>query len=153
MSKEQKDIDASILKLRAIVKEKQEEIDAISNFTWKTSCSLRTEIASNTTGGFINIQTITDLNYLISLFGFLLQKKSEWDQSTKVLKVKKEFRWQNYELSAWEADFKNRLGQLEITRKKKDLKDLQVRLEALMSVEQRRAEEIKEIESLLEGIE
>lgn len=146
----QKEIDNNIIKLRKIVKSRQEEIENLSNFTWKTSCSFG---FSRDINSRVNIQTINDATILIELFGQLITKKTEWDQSCKVLESGSvKFIWLGYDFESWKADFKNRLGQLDINKKKKGLKDLQGRLDSLMSLDQKRAEELENIAKQIEGM-
>ena len=95
MAKSKSDqIDAIVLDLFNTVKAKKKEISGYLKPTWETSCTIGTvdgNISSN-----VNIQTVSDVNKLVDLYAFLLQKEQFYVQAAKELGVKAVLKWQSY---------------------------------------------------------
>ena len=148
MSNEKTDkIDALVLELFNNVSKKQQEIAAASERPrWETSCTIGTD--SNISNN-VNIQTVTDINKLVDLYALLLAKEDYYLRAAKELGVKVVLKWQSYTFEAWKKDFKTRINIIELNNKKAELKELENRLDKLISQDQRRELELAEIQKIL----
>ena len=77
-------------------------------------------------------------------------KESSWDNAAKELGVAPSNNWMGSPFSAWKTDIKNRVDQININTKRKELESLEARLDKLISVEQRRELELEDIAKSLE---
>ncbi len=125
------------------LKEKKKEISATEKASWLTHCSFSEN--SNSVDNRVNIQTITDVNKLVDIYGFILTRYSFWIQSCENLKISLPFRWMGYSFLNWESDIKTRISQIGLAEKRKELNILENRLDALITVDQRRVMELEDI--------
>lgn len=142
-----KTTDDLVLELFNKVKNKQKEITAAEKPRWVTSATIgyNPDIATDR----INLQTVTDIKKLVDIYGYLTNKFHSWASSCEDLGLKIKFTWMGYSFSDWEKDIKSRVAQIEVNAKKKELADLESRLNQLISVEQRRELELAAIQELL----
>ena len=140
--------DELVLKLFNTVKEKQKEIEKAERPKWVTSCTLGQN--PDSVQDRVNIQTVTDIDKLILLYGFLELRNKEFFVGCSELGIKKKFKWMGYSVDDWKTDIKSRVAQININTKKKELQVLEERLDKLISTEQRRGLELAEISNLLE---
>lgn len=136
--------DAIVLDLFNKVREKQKEISSVQRVKWETSCTIGYN--PETVADRINIQTITDLAKLVDIYGFLSQKLDKWNESTLLLGVKLPFKWMGYSYEQWTTDIKNRVAQINVNVKKKELENMEERLNKLITVEQRRTMELEALQ-------
>ncbi len=138
-----KTTDELVIELFNTVRSKQREISGYQKPSWETSCTIgyNPEIVSDR----INIQTVTDINKLVDLVAFLRIKRDYWKEACDSLGVKVPFKWMGYEPVLWEKDIKARIDQLNLSVKQKELKALEARLDALITVDQRRVMELEAI--------
>lgn len=139
-------VDEQVLNLWNKVKTKQKEISKVERPSWLTTCSI-SKNPDNVNDRF-NIQTVTDLNKLIDIYGFLLITEEKWEQANKELGLKVPFKWMNYSGDKWKKDIQSRISVLSLYNKKKELEVLQERLDKLITTEQRRELELEEISKL-----
>lgn len=142
-------IDTKVLELFNKVKEKQRKIAAASESPrWVTSCTVG--FNPDTTQDRINIQTITDLNKIVDIYSFLLNKEATYDKAIADLGIKIVPKWMGYSIDNWKKDIKTRVGQIQLNNEKKELASLESRLDALITIEQRREMELAAIEKELQ---
>jgi hypothetical protein len=150
MSKQDKTqkIDAIVLELFNTVKQKKADILALSERpNWETSCTIGLVEGNITTN--VNIQTVSDINKLVELYAFLLVKEDYYTHASADLGVKTVSKWQGYSFSSWKKDLKTRANIIGLNVKKQELTELENRLNALISPEQRRELELAEIQKLV----
>lgn len=140
--------DELVLQLFAKVKQKQSEVTAASEKPrWETSCTVGENPGSVTDR--INLQTTTDVSTLVGLYGFLIAKERQWNEAASALNVDTQFKWMGSPVRAWHKDIKTRIAQIEVAAKRQELKTLETRLDGLITVDQRRALELAEIQKIL----
>lgn len=142
MSDKTKNIDAKVLELFNTVRRKQKEIGAGERVNWKTNCSFS---YSGATHDRFNLQVTTDLSQLVDAFIFLQTKIEYWKDACDKLGVKVPLKWSGYAPGDWQDDIKSRVGQLQLSEKRKELKNLEARLDSLITVDQRREMELEAI--------
>lgn len=138
-------IDSKITELFGILNKKKAEVEAAektSQQKWKTNCSFPS-VFGNTQP--INIQTQTE-NALIELLADLLVHKEFQSKAAELLNadVKSET-WGGFTIADWIEDFKTRVAKIQLAAKKAELAQLEKRLDAIVSPEQRRAMELEAI--------
>lgn len=139
--------DELVMQLFEKVKDKKREIAFSERPSWLTSCTLGTNPDSLLDR--MNIQTVTDINKLLDIYGFLLMKEDFWMKAGKELGVVHVFKWMGFSIESWKTDIQSRIAQINLTVKRKELETLETRLNGLVTLEQRRELELKEISKLL----
>ena len=66
-----------------------------------------------------------------------------------MLGTKYQFKWLGFTFDQWKADIKTRIDKIQISKKKKELEELEVRLDKLISPELKQQMELEEITKLL----
>lgn len=151
MTKKEMTTDQVIDSLFEKVKQKKAEIAKAEKPNWVTNCtfSFRGNISASES---VNIQTITDVKEMVRILTFLIREESFNDEATKRLGLEEtsDFKWMGYTVKEWETDLKTRLNKVLIDRKRSELKNLEERLDKLVSPEKRREMELAEIAKELE---
>lgn len=135
-------IDEKISSLFKVVQKKKEEVALVEkeqNQSWLTNCSFK-GFAQNHT----NIQTATE-NTIFRLTTELLMFRNTAVEANELLCTKQEIKIDNYSVDEWLQDFKKRIAKIQLASKKAELKNLEDRLNSIVSPEQRRAMELEEI--------
>ena len=79
-------------------------------------------------------------------YSFLSNLSNAYKEALSELDVKLEkFTWQAYDIEDWKKDIKSRIKQVSVNEKKDKLKKLEMRLDSIVSPEQRREMELKAI--------
>lgn len=123
----------------------------------KKSLGKRPRAVLNTNGLFrfdnsnhFNLNTVSDVGYLVRALGFLLEKQATQAEAAKRLGVEGYvFDWKGYSLEDWEADFKMRADTIAWNAKQKKLQALQKKLKDLRSEEAKTGDALSEIEGML----
>lgn len=140
-------MDKAVQQLFEVVQKKKAEIAKAEKPNWLTNCSFRyNKESSNST----NIQVCSDVNELITILGFLIGKQNEFNLAKEVLGVTNTFNWVGFTLEEWTNDIRTRIDKIQITNKKKELEQLELRLDKLISPELKASMELDEIKKLLE---
>ena len=140
-------MDKAVQQLFEVVQKKKAEIAKAEKPNWLTNCSFRyNKESSNST----NIQVCSDVNELITILGFLIGKQNEFNLAKEVLGVTNTFNWFGFTVEEWTNDIRTRIDKIQITNKKKELEQLELRLDKLISPELKASMELDEIKKLLE---
>lgn len=140
-------IDTKITELFNVLKNKKAEVEAAeteSKKKWVTTCAFRPVFSTN--GQPINIQTQQE-DVLVDLLGELLIQDECATRAAKLLgnTTYKGGTWCGFKIEDWIEDFKTRIAKIQLVDKKKQLADLEKRLNAIVSPEQRRVLEMEAI--------
>ena len=102
--------DKLVQQLSKIVEQKKAEISNIEKPTWLTNCAFR---YSEDSSKVMNLNTVTDVNKLVSALALLLGKEGEYTKASELLGVETEgFKWFGYSVDDWVTDFKTRIGKI-----------------------------------------
>lgn len=143
-----KNPDEIIRKLSEKIKEKKKVLDSIENPSYKTNLSFGYDPTSSAR---INLHTINNLQTIVEITSFLLDKSKGFEEASKLLDIPVvEFKWQGYSLNDWINDLKARASKITVEFKRKEFKILEEKLDGLISTEQRRLLELEAIEKSLE---
>lgn len=141
--------DKTVQDLFAVIQKKKEVIAKAEKPNWKTNCSFGYIKDSPT--GRVNLQVLNDVQELIHILGFLIEKEKAFAEAAKFLDVDAKFDWFGYTLDEWREDVQTRVNKIQIIDKKKTLEKLEARLNSLISPEFRAEMELAEITKMLEG--
>lgn len=144
--------DQLVQQLFEKVQEKKTEISKLETPNWETNCSFSFDPDTNSRK---NIQVV-NTDVLIEILSFLKMKQEYHAKATISLgfetsleKAMDKFEWCGFTVAEWEHDLKIRSGKIYITDKKKELDDLEKRLDKLVSPEFKAKMELEEIAKLL----
>jgi hypothetical protein len=144
--------DKQVQDLVKLVKTKKAEISKAEKPDWKTNCTFGYVPDSPQR---INIQTVSDVNTLVSILAFLLVQQESYDKAHDILhgvvsiNSPSKFKWQGFTVEEWQSDLQTRLNKIQITKKKNELDELETRLNKLVSPELRTQLELEEITNIL----
>lgn len=143
-----KSTDEAVMALLQKVAEKKAEIlKATQKPQWKTNCTIGFD--PETTAGRVNIMTVRDINKLLDIECFLLQRNDYQKKAAAQLGVEPNYEYMGYSIADWEADLKFRADQLGIEQKKRELDELDKRVNSLVSPDQRREMELEALQKVL----
>lgn len=139
--------DEVVNKLFAKLQEKKKVLESLEKPQFKTNLSFgfNTDSSSRT-----NIHTVTDTDVLVSMAAFLMERAKMHKEASELLEVKSEFKWLGFTLEEWLHDLKTRANKINIDAKRKEFKQLEEKLNSLVSPEQRRLMELEAISKALE---
>lgn len=139
--------DIQIQKLFNVVQSKKDEILKAERPNWLTNCTFGYDDTSKRT----NIQVTSDVGVLANILAFLYGKSDNFEKASKELGITAEFSWMGYTLDEWTEDLKTRVTKIQITKKKKELAIIEVKLDKLISPEMKAQMELDEITKELLG--
>lgn len=140
--------NTKILKMMDEVKKQKAEIQKLQKPSWQTNCSFS---YSGKQGEAINLHTVSDVRTLISIVAFLVTQEKGYVEAAKTLGVDNAptFAWQGYSVAEWTTDVRTRIEKLQIASKEAKLKQLEERLDKIVTPELRAQLELEAIESEL----
>ena len=127
------------------LQEKKKQIESLENPKYKTHLSFG---YSEDTSMRMNIATISDTNVLMNIASFLLAKEEANQKAADLLGLKTP-KWHNYSIADWLHDLKVRVDKLNIDAKRKEFKQMEEKLNSLVSTERRRMLELEAISKAL----
>jgi len=98
----------------------------------------------------IDIKTLRDERKLVEILAFLKDREENFAEAAEELKVSASFTWLGFTTEEWSKDLQTRVSGLQITKRRAELKELEERVNAVMTPELRREMEMKALESLLD---
>lgn len=138
--------DEMVNKLFAKLQEKKKLIESLEKPRWKTNFSFGYNADSSNR---INLQIVSDTDKLVEMAAFLLDKARSHKEASDLLEVKSEFKWLGFTLEEWMSDIKTRANKINIEARKKELKQLEEKLNGLVSPEQRRLMDLEAVAKAL----
>ena len=142
------DKDALVLELIKKVKIKKDEISLSKSPKWVTKCSFSFNPDGKTIDN-VNIQTCSNIETLLDILAFLNNKLAGRSIAATMLNVPYSEKWQGYTVDEWHQDLKSRVNQINVNNQRAELKELETRLDKLVTPEQRRDLELAEIQRIL----
>jgi transposase len=83
------------------------------------------------------------------MYAFLLDRKNKSEDASKELGVDYNFTWLGFTLDEWKNDFQTRVNQISIQEKRKELAEIEARLNAIISPELKAQMELEAISEIL----
>ena len=97
----------------------------------------------------IDIKTARDERKLVEILAFLKEREESFAKAATDLGVEASFTWLGFTTEDWFKDLKTRVSGLQIAKRRAELKDLEERVNAVMTPELRREMEMKALEATL----
>lgn len=145
-----KKTDNKTLSLIEEVQKRKKDLQKLEKHTWQTNCFCSYE----GTKANINIRVIDDISLLIKIYGYILAKQTEYQQSVTALgisQVEFPFLFSGYTVESWKKDIQAVISAIVKNKKEKELSELEKRLEGLISTDLKTQIELEEIEKTLKG--
>ncbi len=141
-------VDQKTLAMIEKVKEKKSQIAKLERPNYKTNMSFSYGFNRNES---INLQTVNDVRELLNIAAFIQTRAAAYYEAAKTLKVTQppSFEWNGFSSTDWLDDIELRINKSQITAKKKELEQLESRLNSIISPELRAQMELEEIERQL----
>lgn len=140
------EIDNIVQDLFKVVQTKKDEIAKAEKPNWETNCAFG---FYPETSQRINLQVISDVADLVNILAFLIEKHKNFDAAQEILGTNLKFKWLGFTFDQWKSDIKTRLDKIQISMKKRELNELEARLDKLVSPELKQQMELEEIKKLL----
>ncbi len=126
------EIDKIVQDLFKVVQVKKDEIAKAEKPNWQTNCAFG---FYPDTSQRLNLQVLSEVSELVSILAFLIDKNKSFDEAQEILGTNLTFKWLGYTFDQWKSDIKTRLDKIQISKKKKELGELEIRLDKLISPE------------------
>lgn len=143
-----KTTDELVKELFDSVQEKKLAIEKAERPCWETSGNFG--YSANSGHDRVNIQTVTDVRKLVEMYAFLIDREEKSEKAAKDLGVNYKFTWLGFSVDEWKNDFQTRVDQISIQEKRKELSEIESRLNAIISPELKAQMELEAISKLLE---
>jgi hypothetical protein len=141
--------DDKVKQMFDLVQEKKLAIEKAERPCWKTSGNFG--FSANSGHDRTQIATITDVRKIVEMYAFLIERKDKSETAASQLGVNYNFTWLGFTVEEWKEDFQTRVNQISIQEKRKELAEVEARLNALVSPELKAQMELEAITKLLEG--
>ena len=102
---------------------------------------------SESVGTSVDIMTVRDERKLVEILVFLKDRSERYPAACEELGVEAEFKWLGFTYDEWKQDLKTRVSVLQIAKRKAELKELEARVNAVMTPELRAELELKALEA------
>jgi hypothetical protein len=130
------------------VQGKKEEISKAEKPQYETNLSFRYNKDSSAS---VNIQVTSDVDELVGIAAFLLEREASFEKANELLGTKSKFSWLNFTRDQWIHDLRLRINKIQIAEKKKELADMEKVLDSMISKELRDQMALEEIMKKLES--
>ena len=143
-----KTTDEKVKELFDQVQAKKLAIEKAERPCWKTNGSFG--YSANSAHDRNEIALITDTRKIVDMLAFLIDREEKSRLASEKLGVKYSFTWLGFTVDEWESDFQTRINQISIKEKQKELKEIEARLNAIISPELKAKMELEAISKLLD---
>jgi hypothetical protein len=93
---------------------------------------------------------VTDVRKIVEMYAFIMDRKDKSESAAKDLGVEYNFTWLGFSVDEWKEDFQTRVNQISVQEKRKELAELESRLNAIISPELKAQMELEAIAELLD---
>lgn len=143
-----KTTDEKVKELFQTVQEKKLAIEKAERPCWKTSGNFG--FTANSAHDRTNVFTITDVRKLVEMLSFLNERKEKSEGAAQELGVTYSFTWLGFTVDEWKSDFQTRVNQISIQEKRKELAEIEARLNAIISPELKAEMELEAISKIMD---
>jgi hypothetical protein len=148
MATKVKTTDEKVRELFDLVQEKKLAIEKAERPCWKTSGNFG--YSANSAHDRTTIATVTDVRKIVEMYAFIMDRKDKSESAAKDLGVDYNFTWLGFSVDEWKEDFQTRVNQISVQEKRKELAELESRLNAIISPELKAQMELEAIAKLLD---
>jgi hypothetical protein len=148
MATKPKTTDEKVKELFDLVQSKKLAIEKAERPCWKTSGNFG--YSSNSAHDRTTIATVADVRKIVEMYAFIMDRKDKSESAAKDLGVEYNFTWLGFSIDEWKEDFQTRVNQISVQEKRKELAELESRLNAIISPELKAQMELESIAELLD---
>ena len=148
MATKVKTTDEKVRELFDLVQEKKLAIEKAERPCWKTSGNFG--YSANSAHDRTTIATVTDVRKIVEMYAFIMDRKDKSESAAKDLGVEYNFTWLGFTVDEWKEDFQTRVNQISVQEKRKELAELESRLNTIISPELKSQMELEAIAELLD---
>ncbi len=142
--------DEAVKQLYVKLQEKKLAVEKAEKPNWETNGSFG--FSPNSLSDRVNIQEVTDTRKLIEIYAFLLERKEKYETAATALGLENKFTWLGFTVEEWKSDLQVRVNQINLTKKRKELKELEARVNSLLSEDLKKEMEYANVKTLLETL-
>ena len=142
-------MDEKVKELFNSVQEKKLAIEKAERPCWLTGGLFG--YSANSAHERVNVQTVTDIRKIVEMHAFLIDRKDKSEKAAEELGVNYSFTWLGFTSDEWKSDFQTRVNQISIQEKRKELAEIESRLNAIISPELKAQMEFEAISKLLDN--
>ncbi len=143
-----KTTDQKVRELFDLVQEKKLAIEKAERPCWSTGGNFG--FSSNSAHDRTNVQTVNDVRKIVEMYAFLIDRKEKSEKAAEELGVKYSFTWLGFTVNEWFNDFSIRVNQISLQEKRKELAEIESRLNAIISPELKAQMELDAISKILQ---
>ena len=142
-----KTTDEMVKELFDTVQAKKLAIEKAERPCWETSGNFG--YSANSAHDRSDVKTITDVRKIVDMLAFLMDRKEKSESASKELGVNYTFSWLGFSVDEWKSDFKTRVDQISLQERRKELAEIEARLNAIISPELKAKMELEALSNLL----
>jgi len=143
-----KTTDEKVKALFELVQEKKLVIEKAEKPCWETSCNF--SFSANSAHDRNDIRTITDIRKIVDMLAFLIDREEKSGKAAQELGVTYDFSWLGFTVDEWKSDFQTRINQISLQEKRKELSEIESRLNAIISPDLKAKMELEALSNLLD---
>lgn len=143
-------MDQKVLDLFRAVQAKKETVAKASKPSWATSCEFG--FTPSSAHDRTDIRKIKEPRKLVEMLAFLNERHDGYAKAAGELGVDVAFTWLGFSLSEWKEDLKTQTDILTLQAKRKELADLEAKLNTLLSPEQKRQLEFEALGDMAKSL-
>lgn len=142
-----KTTDQMVKELFDSVQAKKLAIEKAEKPCWQTSCSFG--FSADSAHERKDIRILNDTRKIVDMLAFLMDRKEKSERAANELGVEYSFTWLGFSLEEWKSDFQTRVNQISIQERKRELAEIEARLNAIISPELKAKMELEVLTELL----
>lgn len=142
-----KTTDELVKELFDSVQTKKLAIEKAEKPCWQTSCMFA--YSADSAHDRKDIRVLNDMRKIVDMFAFLIDRKEKSEKAAQKLGIEHKFTWLGFTIDEWESDFQTRVNQISIQEKRKELAEIEARLNAIISPELKAKMELEALTELL----
>jgi len=142
-----KTTDEMVKELFDSVQEKKLAIEKAERPCWQTGGNFG--YSANSAHDRTDVKIVTDVRKIVDMYAFLIDRKEKSEKAATDLGVKYDFKWLGFTIDEWKNDFVTRVNQISIQEKRKELAEIEARLNLVLSPELKAQMEVEAITKLL----
>lgn len=147
METTKKTTDQLVKELFDQVQEKKLAIEKAEKPCWQTSCTFA--YSADSAHDRKDIRVMNDVRKIVDMLAFLIDRKEKSEKAAQELGVEHKFTWLGFSLDEWKSDFQTRVNQISIQERRKELAEIEARLNAIISPELKAQMELEALAALL----
>lgn len=142
-----KTTDQMVKQLFDSVQAKKLAIEKAEKPCWQTSCNFG--FSADSAHERKDIRILNDTRKIVDMLAFLMDRKEKSERAANELGVDYSFSWLGFSLEEWKSDFQTRINQISIQERKRELAEIEARLNAIISPELKAKMELEVLTELL----